>query len=52
MVEEPKAEDQDLINTREYRKRNMRFIRKHGKDIANLNATIEENNISFGQLVD
>ena len=51
MVEQPKAEDQDLINTRDFRKRNMRFIRKHGKDIANLNATIEENKISWGQLV-
>ncbi len=52
MVEDPKAENQDLINTREFRKRNMRFIRKHGNDIAKLNSIVEENTISWGQLVE
>ncbi len=52
MIEKDESKESDLIPTREFRKRNMRFIRKHGSDIAKLNATVEENKVSWGQLVE
>ena len=52
MLEEPIEEESDLIPNREFRKRNMRFLRKHANNIVKLTTAVEEDTISWGQLVE
>ncbi|MFX1445728.1 MAG: AMP-binding protein, partial [Promethearchaeota archaeon] len=44
--------EQDLIPNREYRKRNMRFIRKHANTLVEYTSKLEENKVSWGDLVE
>jgi citronellyl-CoA synthetase len=52
MLETPKLEDQDLIPNKEYRKRNMRFLRKNANFIVELSNIVEQNKDSWGSLVE
>lgn len=52
MLEVPKPEDQDLINNKEFRRRNMRFLRKHANNLAEYAKIAEENKVSWGELVE
>ena len=52
MLEVPKPEDQDLINNKEFRRRNMRFLRKNANILAEYAKIAEENKVSWGELVE
>ncbi len=52
MLEKSESKEPDLIPNKEFRRRNMRFLRKHGNIVAELAKTIEENKISWGALVE
>ncbi len=52
MLEEPESKESDLIPNREYRRRNMRFLRKHANTLADYAKIAEENKISWGDLVE
>ncbi len=52
MLEEPDSKEQDLIPNKEFRRRNMRFLRKHANILAELIKINEENKVSWGELVE
>ncbi|MFX1489897.1 MAG: AMP-binding protein, partial [Promethearchaeota archaeon] len=52
MLEETELKEQDFIPNIEFRKRNMRFMRKHANTLAKYVETIEENKVSWGELVE
>jgi len=52
MLEKRESKEPELIPNKEFRKRNMRFIRKHGKTLAEFAKIAEENKISWGALVE
>ncbi len=52
MLEETELKEQDLIPNREYRKRNMRFMRKHANALVEYTKKLEENKVSWGELVE
>ena len=52
MLEVPKSEERDLINNKEYRRRNMRFLRKHANNLAEFAQIAKENKVSWGALVE
>jgi len=52
MVEEPESKELELIPNREYRKRRMRFLRKHANTLAELLKINEENKVSWGTIVE
>jgi citronellyl-CoA synthetase len=52
MLEIPKPKTSDLIDEREYRKRNMKFIRKNAKIIQDIMNLYTNNKISWGTIVE
>ncbi len=52
MLEEPGSKELDLIPNKEYRKRNLRFLRKHRNILAESLKINEENKVSWGTIVE
>jgi len=52
MLEEPKSKDSDLIDKKEYRKRRMAFMKKHGQTIQAMMKLNFENKLSWGDIVE
>ena len=52
MLEIPKSKETDLISNKEFRRRYMRFLRKHANNMVETNRILEENEVSWGALVE
>ena len=52
MLKEPQPKEQDLIDTKEYRKRRMRFTRKHSQTLQDVINLFIENKTSWGMIVE
>ena len=52
MSEKSESKEPELIPNREYRKRRMRLLRKHANILAEMLKTNEENNVSWGTIIE
>jgi len=52
VLEEPDSKELDLIPNKEFRRRNMRFLRKHANTLVDIIKISEENKISWGTIIE